>query len=73
MRITKVQVHIATKISEVTISKCYKKLNQHKERLFPQGAIKKYGIVFDKSEPKQYQKKKKAVAAINNTEEILEL
>ena len=70
MRISKVQVHLATKISEVTISKCYKKLNQYKERIFPQAAIKKYSIVFDKSEPKMYQKKKKL---INNPNEKLEL
>jgi transcription initiation factor TFIIB len=58
MRITKVSVHAATKISEVTISKCFKKLNQYKECLFPKSAIKKYNIVFDKIESKTYQKKK---------------
>ena len=52
MRITKVQVHTATKISEVTISKCYKKLNLYKDRLFPKAAIEKYNITFDKAEPK---------------------
>lgn len=58
LRITKVQVHLATKISEVTISKCFKKLNIHKEKLFPQAAIEKYNIVFNKSETKEYKKKK---------------
>ena len=53
MRITKVQVHTATKISEVTISKCYKKLNLYKDKLFPKAAIEKYNITFDKAEPKQ--------------------
>jgi transcription initiation factor TFIIB len=72
MRITKVQVHIATKISEVTISKCYKKLNLHKDRLFPKGAIQKYSIVFDKSEPKQYIKKNKS-ATVNKIDEKIEL
>ena len=60
MRITKVSVHAATKISEVTISKCFKKLNQYKECLFPASAVKKYNIVFDKIESKTYQKKKQA-------------
>lgn len=63
IRITKVQVHTATKISEVTISKCYKKLNQYKEVLFPDMAIKKYNIVFDEnhSDTKRRRKVKKTV------------
>jgi transcription initiation factor TFIIB len=72
MRITKVQVHTATKISEVTISKCYKKLNLYKDRLFPKAAIEKYNITFDKAEPKQYIKKKK-LSPINNIDQKLEL
>jgi hypothetical protein len=72
MRITKVQVHQATKISEVTISKCYKKLNLYKDKLFPKGAIEKYNITFDKAETKQYVKKKKLLP-INNTEQKFEL
>ena len=59
MRITKVQVHLATKISEVTISKCFKKLNQFKDILFPKQAIKTYNINFNEIEkPKQYKSKK---------------
>lgn len=42
--ITKKQVSIACKISEVTISKCYKKLNKHKQNLFPKSVIIKYDI-----------------------------
>ena len=43
--ITKKQVSIACKISEVTISKCYKKLNKHKLILFPKSVIVKYDII----------------------------
>jgi transcription initiation factor TFIIB len=42
--ITKKQVAQACLISEVTISKCYKKLFIHKLNLFPKQAIKKYNI-----------------------------
>jgi transcription initiation factor TFIIB len=69
MRINKVSVHIATKISEVTISKCFKKLNQYKEQLFPRAAIQKYNIVFDRIESKTYQKKKKQAVAEDKLEE----
>ena len=58
MRISKVQVHAATKISEVTISKCFKKLNGFREILFPSQAIKQYNIRFDKNDDiKTYKKK----------------
>jgi transcription initiation factor TFIIIB Brf1 subunit/transcription initiation factor TFIIB len=72
IRITKVQVHLATKISEVTISKCFKKLNQHKETLFPKAAIQKYDIVFKQTieKPKKERKSsatKKATAKLVNT------
>ena len=42
--ITKKDVSKACKISEVTISKCYKKLFSHRLELFPKSAIKKYNI-----------------------------
>ena len=61
IRITKVQVHLATKISEVTISKCYKKLNLFKETLFPKAAIKKYDIIF-KQTPEKLPKERKTSA-----------
>jgi len=40
--VTKKQVAIACKTSEVTISKCYKKLNDHKLDLLPKSIISKY-------------------------------
>ena len=58
--INKNMVHNATKISAVTISKCFKKLNAYREILFPKVAIKNYGIEFtDKNgeKKKQYRKK----------------
>ena len=58
MRISKVQVHAATKISEVTISKCFKKLNGFREILFPAEAIKQYNIRFDKNDDVKTYKKK---------------
>ena len=42
--ITKKQVSKACKISEVTISKCYKKLYNERVKLFPKKAILKYNI-----------------------------
>ena len=42
--ITKKDVASACKISEVTISKCYKKLYSHRLDLFPNEVIKKYNI-----------------------------
>ena len=71
LKINKVQVHLATKISEVTISKCYKKLNAHKETLFPMGAIQKYSIVFTKTatNEKKYKKKK----SVNNIENVVQV
>lgn len=43
--VSKKQVSIACKISEVTISKCFKKLNKHKEILLPKSVIIKYNIL----------------------------
>jgi transcription initiation factor TFIIB len=45
--ITKKQVSEACKTSEVTISKCFKKLNEKKMDLLPISIIKKYNIVSD--------------------------
>lgn len=42
--ITKHDVSQSCKISEVTISKCYKKLLHHKKVLFPKSVIEKYSI-----------------------------
>jgi len=42
--ITKKQVSVACKISEVTISKCYKKLNKHNKALLPKEVIQKYNV-----------------------------
>lgn len=42
--ITKKQVSIACKISEVTISKCFKKLNYNRNTLLPKEIIKKYNL-----------------------------
>jgi len=42
--ISKKDVSNACKISEVTISKCYKKLFSHRLDIFPKSAIKKYNI-----------------------------
>ena len=44
LNITKKQISTACKISEVTISKCYKKLNNYKRKLLPKTAIIKYEI-----------------------------
>ena len=58
--INKNMVHNATKISAVTISKCFKKLNAYREILFPKTAITNYGIEFtDKNSDKKkvYRKK----------------
>ena len=42
--ITKRHVSIACKISEVTIAKCYKKLYQNRDKVFPKAACIKYNI-----------------------------
>ena len=47
INISKKQVAQACKISEVTISKCYKKLYVHRQRLFPPTVIVKYKIEVD--------------------------
>ena len=47
INITKKQVSNACKISEVTISKCYKKLYIHRKNLFPESIIKRYEIDVD--------------------------
>lgn len=47
INISKKQVAQACKISEVTISKCYKKLYLHRIRLFPPTVIKRYNIEVD--------------------------
>ncbi len=44
INISKRQVALACKISEVTISKCYKKLYSHRGKLFPPSVIKRYNI-----------------------------
>jgi len=72
IRITKVQVHLATKISEVTISKCFKKLNQHKEVLFPKAAIKKYDIVFKQTIEKPKKERKNSKKNDNENTKSLE-
>ena len=43
--VTKKQVADACKTSEVTISKCYKKLNEKKMELLPKAVIAKYNII----------------------------
>ena len=45
--ISKKSVSRACKISEVTISKFFKKLSQYSKNLIPDGAVKKYKIEFD--------------------------
>ena len=42
LNITKLSINNISKISEVTINKCYKKLEQHKDILIPECIIKKY-------------------------------
>jgi transcription initiation factor TFIIB len=42
LNITKKQIHHISTISEVTINKCYKKLEIYHERLLPSSIIKKY-------------------------------
>jgi len=70
LQITKVQVHQATKISEVTISKCFKKLFEHRELLFPKAAIERYNITFD--QPIKKTSRKKAIKKVNS-EDTLEI
>ena len=47
LNIPKKSVSTACKISEVTISKCFKKLSQYSKKLIPDGAVKKYKIEFE--------------------------
>jgi transcription initiation factor TFIIIB Brf1 subunit/transcription initiation factor TFIIB len=47
INVSKRQVAAACKISEVTISKCYKKLYIHRQKLFPPTVIAKYKIEVD--------------------------
>jgi transcription initiation factor TFIIB len=70
--INKNMVHNATKISAVTISKCFKKLNAYREMLFPKAAIANYGIEFsDKNgEKKKAYRKKTTKNDINNVHTI---
>ena len=42
LNISKKQVNSISKISEVTINKCYKKLESHKEKLIPKKIYDKY-------------------------------
>ena len=42
LNITKSTINNVSKISEVTINKCYKKLEQHKDELIPKVIIEKY-------------------------------
>jgi transcription initiation factor TFIIB len=43
INITKGEIHIVSEISEVTINKCYKKLETYKEELIPKVILDKYG------------------------------
>jgi len=43
INITKGEIHIVSEISEVTINKCYKKLETYKEELIPRVILDKYG------------------------------
>ena len=45
LNITKKQIHTISNISEVTINKCYKKLNTLKEILIPKIILEKYNTV----------------------------
>ena len=45
LNISKHDVHRISNISEVTINKCFKKLNDKQKELVPSMIIKKYGIV----------------------------
>ena len=45
LNISKNDVHRISNISEVTINKCFKKLNDKQKELVPSIIIKKYGIV----------------------------
>jgi transcription initiation factor TFIIB len=47
LSITKKDIKIVTEISEVTINKCFKKLDSIRTLLLPQQIINKYNIVFD--------------------------
>lgn len=47
IHINKKNISAACKISEVTISKCFKKLYNHKAKLIPQLAIDKYNITYE--------------------------
>lgn len=41
---TKTEISDVSEISEVTINKCYKRLEQHKQQLLPSAIVKKYNI-----------------------------
>ena len=43
LSVCKKNINIISEISEVTINKCYKKLEQHKSELIPAVILKKYG------------------------------
>ena len=43
LNIPKQNINSISKVSEVTINKCYKKLEQHKSELIPDVILKKYG------------------------------
>ena len=42
INISKKNVHCCSEISEVTINKCYKKLDKHRNKLIPNMVLKKY-------------------------------
>jgi transcription initiation factor TFIIIB Brf1 subunit/transcription initiation factor TFIIB len=42
LNITKTSIHFHTKISDVTISKCYKKLEIYEDKLIPKSLLEKY-------------------------------
>ena len=42
LNISKKNVHCCSEISEVTINKCYKKLDKHRNKLIPNMVLKKY-------------------------------
>jgi transcription initiation factor TFIIB len=45
LNVSKKDIHTISEISEVTINKCFKKLNKIKEQLLPQTILKKYECV----------------------------
>jgi transcription initiation factor TFIIIB Brf1 subunit/transcription initiation factor TFIIB len=42
LNITKKDIHLISEISEVTINKCFKKLEGLKDQLIPESILKKY-------------------------------